>query len=490
MNLNQTLQEKYPHLEVSVLKLSEAQKDNEKDRIDAEFFSKNFIVAYQKIKNMNYLPLYECLELLTDYHANGSYELLNSNVTLRDTKDYAYMIRTTDLEKMDFENEVKYISKHAYNFLSKTKIFGGEVVINKIGKPGASYFIPFLNKPISLGMNLFLLRTNNKLNSAFLYIFLNTNLGKTIIERKVNGAVPQTIDKEAIKSLPIPILPMPFQLEIEKMVKDSHKALEESKELYKKAEEMLYLELGLDPKNPLQSLIDSKTNNPIKSPNISIHTLKESFLKTGRLDSEYYQSKFSKNEAIIKSSTHKALSNIVHIKKSIEPGSSYYKESGIPFIRVSNLSKFGLGDSEIFLNSRDFQHGELEKLYLKKDSILLSKDGSVGIAYCVMQDMECVSSGAILHLSIQDSTILPQYLTLVLNSLFVQLQAKRDCGGSIIEHWRIEEIEKVLIPILPLKIQKDIEELMVKSFELKNQVKQLLQTAKIKVEKQIEQKVI
>ncbi|CAM2964098.1 restriction endonuclease subunit S [Helicobacter burdigaliensis] len=157
---------------------------------------------------------------------------------------------------------------------------------------------------------------------------------------------------------------------------------------------------------------------------------------------------------------------------------------------MSNLSKFGLGNSEIFLDSKDFKNGELDKLYPKKDTILLSKDGSVGIAYCVMQDLECVSSGAILHLRIEDSKILPQYLTLVLNSLFVKLQAERDCGGSIIEHWRVEEIEKVLIPVLPFKIQKDIEELITKSFELKDKATKLLQDAKIKVEKQIEQKTI
>ena len=43
MNLNQTLQEKYPHLEISVLKLSEAQKDNESKRIDSEYFKKEYL---------------------------------------------------------------------------------------------------------------------------------------------------------------------------------------------------------------------------------------------------------------------------------------------------------------------------------------------------------------------------------------------------------------------------------------------------------------
>ncbi|WP_139471131.1 restriction endonuclease subunit S [Campylobacter armoricus] len=479
MNLNQTLQEKYPHLEVSVLRLSEVQKDNEKDRIDAEFFSKNFIVAYQKIKNMNYLPLYECLELLTDYHANGSYELLNSNVTLRDTKDYAYMIRTTDLEKMDFENEVKYISKHAYNFLSKTKVFGGEVVINKIGKPGASYFIPFLNKPISLGMNLFLLRTNDKLNSAFLYIFLNTNLGKIIIERKVNGAVPQTIDKEAIKSLPIPILPMEFQLEIEKMVKDSHKALEESKELYKKAEEILYLELGIDPKNPLQSLLDSKTNNPTKSPNISIRTLKESFLKTGRLDSEYYQSKYEDIEKFIKSypNGYDSFSNIINNKYTNFTPKNNENYNYIELANIGNNGNISEPISDLGKNLPT----RARRIVSKGDVIISSIEGSLSSCALITQefDKHLVSTGFFI---LNSKLLNGETLLVMFKSQIFQEYLKKFPSGTILCAINKEELSKILIPIIDPTTQEKIANHIQESFKLRTEAKALLEDAKAQVE--------
>ena len=43
------------------------------------------------------------------------------------------MVRTTDLEKSNFTDNVKYISKEAYKFLSKSKVSGGELIVNKIG---------------------------------------------------------------------------------------------------------------------------------------------------------------------------------------------------------------------------------------------------------------------------------------------------------------------------------------------------------------------
>ena len=61
--------------------------------------------------------------------------------------------------------------------------------------------------------------------------------------------------------------------------------------------------------------------------------------------------------------------------------------------------------------------------------------------------MEVITSGALLHLTIKNpDEILPDYLTMVLNSPIVQLQAERDTNGAIIQHWKPSEIEKVVIP--------------------------------------------
>ena len=101
--------------------------------------------------------------------------------------------------------------------------------------------------------------------------------------------------------------------------------------------------------------------------------------------------------------------------------------------------------------------------------------------------MKIITSGALLHLNIIDDEFLPDYLTLVLNSPIVQLQAERDAGGSIIQHWKPSEIEEVIIPKLPLDSQKKISDLVLQSFKLKKQSEQLLEVAKKAVEIAIEQ---
>ena len=75
----------------------------------------------------------------------------------------------------------------------------------------------------------------------------------------------------------------------------------------------------------------------------------------------------------------------------------------------------------------------------------------------------------------------------MLNSKLVQMQAERDAGGSIILHWRFNEIENVLIPIVNMIVQREISDLLEESFALKEQSEQLLNTAKRAVELAIEQ---
>lgn len=204
---------------------------------------------------------------------------------------------------------------------------------------------------------------------------------------------------------------------------------------------------------------------------------------SGRLDAEYYHPKYDALFAQLSKYECDTIKDIAHIKKSVEPGSEAYQNSGIPFVRVSDVSKFGISEPNIYLSPSDFNLNELRP---KKDTILLSKDGSVGIAYKVEEDMDCITSGALLHLLVFNEDYIPDYLTLVLNSIVVQMQAERDSNGAIIQHWKPSEIEQVIIPKLPKPIQETISAKIQESFALKAESKRLLDEAKMMVDREIE----
>lgn len=128
------------------------------------------------------------------------------------------------------------------------------------------------------------------------------------------------------------------------------------------------------------------------------------------------------------------------------------------------------------------------ELYPSKDTILLSKDGSIGIAYKLEENREIITSGALLHLTIKNKKeVLPDYLTLVLNSEVVQLQAERDANGAIIKHWKPSDIEKVVIPILDMTTQQEIVYKVQVSFSLRKKAKSCFEIAKKSVEIAIEE---
>ncbi len=54
-------------------------------------------------KKNQIVKLGDILEVLTDYHSNGSYKTLKENVTLLEQPNFAIMIRTTNFEKNDFK---------------------------------------------------------------------------------------------------------------------------------------------------------------------------------------------------------------------------------------------------------------------------------------------------------------------------------------------------------------------------------------------------
>jgi type I restriction enzyme S subunit len=147
----------------------------------------------------DYCILGKHIELLTDYHANGSYERLKENVELLSEPDYAVMIRTTNFEKNDFDDLI-FITKEAYIFLKKSSVKPGDLLMNKIANAGAVYLMPDLKRPVSTGMNLFLIRTNERIVlQEFAFYFLDFH--EAYVKSFSKGTTTKTITKNAVRDI-------------------------------------------------------------------------------------------------------------------------------------------------------------------------------------------------------------------------------------------------------------------------------------------------
>ncbi|HED6204072.1 TPA: restriction endonuclease subunit S [Campylobacter coli] len=472
MNLNQTLQEKYPHLEISVLKLSEVQKDNESKRIDSEFFKKEYFDA------METMQLNQVEYLGDNMKFNSRYSQPKYDETSKIKVINSQYIRN---EYIDYEN-----AKSGYGkIVPKESVLINATGVGTLGR----VFINILDFDFSIDSHINVIVVKNKtyLNPYFLAIFLQSYYGQIQIIRYYSGTSGQIeIYPRDFNYFKIPIFPMEFQLEIQNLVKDSHKALEESKELYKKAEETLYLELGLDPKNPLQSLLDSKTNIPTNSLNISIRTLKESFLKTGRLDSEYYQSKYEDIEKFIKSypNGYDSFSNIINNKDTNFTPKNNENYSYIELANIGNNGNISEPISDLGKNLPT----RARRIVSKGDVIISSIEGSLSSCALITQefDKHLVSTGFFV---LNSKLLNGETLLVMFKSQIFQEYLKKFPSGTILCAINKEELSKILIPKIDSTTQEKIAKYIQESFNLRKKSKQLLDNAKNKVEEQIQGKI-
>ncbi|EGL6267234.1 restriction endonuclease subunit S [Campylobacter coli] len=478
MNLNQTLQEKYPHLEVSVLKLSEAQKDNESKRIDSEYFKKEYLEneAIIKIKD-NYAFLENFIVKMT-----GGATPLGADYP---DKGIPFLRVQNIMQNYFNVEDIVYISQQDDEYLKRSRLKFNDVLLTITGiSYGKSAVVERDLVGANINQHSVKIEVKN-INPYFLSTFLNSKFGKLQSDKKITGVTRPALDYQSIKKFLIPIFPMEFQLEIQNLVKDSHKALEESKELYKKAEETLYLELGLDPKNPLQSLLDSKTNNPTKSLNISIHTLKESFLKTGRLDSEYYQSKYEDIEKFIKSypNGYDSFSNIINNKDTNFTPKNNENYSYIELANIGNNGNISEPISDLGKNLPT----RARRIVSKGDVIISSIEGSLSSCALITQefDKHLVSTGFFV---LNSKLLNGETLLVMFKSQIFQEYLKKFPSGTILCAINKEELSKILIPKIDPTTQEKIAKYIQESFNLRKKSKQLLDNAKNKVEEQIQGK--
>jgi type I restriction enzyme, S subunit len=447
-------------------------KKNDVFRVDSNYFQKTFLAQERNILKTKHQRL---IEFGCDLKSFGAYSLNNYVEYLDEGIPF---VRGINLKngRISF-NDVIYISKEANALLWKSEVHPKTILLSMSGTIGdVAIASESLEYPINSNQDIAKIACPENLNPYYLYAFLSSYFGQNYLIREARGSVQQHVFLSQIENFPIPEFSEQFYEAIEGIIKLADSSDSKSCNAYQQAENSLLKKVGLADFEP-------------STQNTNIKTFAQSFNASGRLDAEYYQPKYEEMVAKIEQQHHAKLADIVAIKKSIEPGSDAYAEDGLPFIRVSDYSKYGFTTpdkclSDVFVQENKTQ---LENLKPKAGTILFSKDGSVGAAYLLREDLDGVTSGAVLHLVIKRDDILPEYLTLVLNSKLVQMQAERDAGGSIILHWRVAEIENVVLPIIDLACQIKISQLVQQSFSLKVESERLLNVAKRAVEIAIEQ---
>lgn len=151
-------------------------------------------------------------EVITDYVANGSFASLAENVEYKDDPDYAVLIRLTDYNN-DFNGKFVYINQSAYEFLGKSKLFGGEIIISNVGaNVGTVFRCPQLDTKMSLAPNAIMLKTKG--DDDFYYYWFSSRNGQHSLKSIVTGSAQPKFNKTNFRDLLVPVPPIDVQRRI------------------------------------------------------------------------------------------------------------------------------------------------------------------------------------------------------------------------------------------------------------------------------------
>lgn len=487
-NLNESLQAKYPHLELAILPLSQVKKGNEAFRIDSEPFKKSNLSLNS---NIEYIKLSQIATI---------------NPSKTEIQKYDENLEVTFLSMQNlgngFVNErdkgaIKYF-KGGYTYFAENDILIAK--ITPCMEHGKCAIATNLTNKIGFGsteFNVFRVKDSRFLQE-FIFCYLNRdNIRKIAADNMVGTSGRQRVPTAFYENLPIPLFPKPFQLEIEKLVKQSHEALEDSKRLYKEAQELLYKELELDFKNPLKSLLKSSLQatkaselaiiNDIskKYPhlNISVRPLSKSLHKSGRLDSEYYQSKYDAIERKIKD--YQGGWGYVKTMFSRNNTTCNFLKDKYKYIEIGDINT-----SNGMASFNEIPTNELPanaKIMIEKNDILISKvrpyRGAVAIIDFDIKDT--IASGAFVVLR-ENGDFKKEVLQVLLRTTIYKEWLLKWNVGTSYPVIKDENILDLPIPKINPATQEQIALKIQKSFTLRAKSKDLLQNAKMRLENAIE----
>lgn len=169
------------------------------------------------------------VDYVTDYVANGSFASLKANVSIFKDENYALMVKTQDFTN-GFTKSLTYTDKHGYDFLSKSTLHGGELILSNIGSVGKVFRVPYFDRPMTLASNSVMVKCYNSRDYDWMYYFLLSPIGFEELKSITTGTAVPKFNKTDLKTIPLPVPPLAEQQRIVDRIESLFAKLDEAKE--------------------------------------------------------------------------------------------------------------------------------------------------------------------------------------------------------------------------------------------------------------------
>ncbi len=285
---------------------------------------------------------------------------------------------------------------------------------------------------------------NNNLDTQFLYILFKTQYMKEQIKIHTTGSVRQNLSFQSLSKIKIPLPPLEVQKEIveayEEKINLAGEQEQQAKKLEDSIEQYLIDKLGL-------TIIENDAK-----PKNKLHFL--DFKDINRWDTHY----LLKKQNIFFKSKYQVITFekiFTELKNGIPE--RYFEPQGIKYLRVNNIKNSTIVENKIVYTSSIF-----EKNLISKNTLLITRKGTVGEAALITKSGEYTASSEIFIIKLSNMFhnihILPKYIVYINNSIIVQLQYKKKSTGAFMPSISQNELKQIKILLPPLNVQNEIVE--------------------------------
>jgi restriction endonuclease S subunit len=460
--------------QISLIKKSDIENA---ERFDAEYFKPEYLRIENTIKRLKFSTIKNILGGNNVFSGPFGSTLKSSSYQ----KSGIPFIRISDIQDIFIQkNNLVYISENESHRLNSTSLNIDDIVLSKIGTIGRLSLITKELGRVNISENNLGLRLDNLSikQKRFLLFFLLSKFGQSQIFRKGSGNVQLKFNVKDIDNLVIPDFSL-FDLDYFKNIYDEIiLKQQQAKELYTEAEQILLTELDL---------LDFKPKHKL-----SFSTTKSSIENASRFDAEYFQPKVLELRKLFESENSIKIKDVIttSLVSGSTPksgGNGYEKDGKIKFIRAVNLGDLEIHYNDVLYIKDEIHNKALKRSKLQTNDVVFSIAGVIGRCAVVKDDIgQANINQALAIIRLNQKVCNPYYVALFFNSKYGN-QYVNDISRPVAQtNLNLTELSNIYIPLLPMKSQQQIANKVTISHKLRQESKNLLEQAKLKVEQEIE----
>ncbi|MBD5522168.1 MAG: hypothetical protein HDR03_13280 [Lachnospiraceae bacterium] len=436
------------------------------NRLDSEFYKKNSLAIVKLLEDISAKPLTNLIDV-----SDGNHMGISDKFTSEGIPYY----RGQDIHNFFIDNANPIcIDEDTFNisYMQRSHLKKGDVLLSIVGTIGEVALVSKDDKA-TCNCKLAILRPHDIEKSALIAIYLRTKYGFDQVDKFKRGAVQMGYLLEDMNQILMPEFTDNLEKAITKAIEGVKLLTDRSNKQYSDAEDCLLSEIGID-------------MSAIANGGVAIKSFSECFLVQNRIDSEFYQPKYDAIiDAILKyDASAKTIDDVATYVFTGECAEEYYNyDSGLcHYVRGTDIHD-GMVDIDLEHSVIPEKHNK----FVSEGDIITGRVGTIGNFGVIPKELDnSVCSDNVLCFHLPDNYN-PNVYALYFNSSVIKELTNRMSRGSVQQRLNQETLRELLVPYIIEDIQKEINNKIMSSFELKIKAECLLECAKTAVEMAIEQ---